>query len=337
MWYFLKNILFLFPAETAHHFSLDAFRLLCRIPLIPTIIRFLYRAPISNPIQLFGLDFANPIGLSAGLDKNGDYIEALSLLGFSHIEIGTITPLPQEGNPTPRLFRFPAQHALINRMGFNNKGAAYVAQKLARTTIPKGLVLGINIGKNKITPNESAWKDYISCFETLYPFAHYFTINISSPNTPGLRALQDRAPLEELLRTIRSANESKPKPKPIFLKIAPDLTWDQLREIKDLAIDYEIDAIILGNTSVDRSLLDDTEGAVEKMGPGGLSGGPIEPLAREKLKEIMSMPGSIPIISVGGISSGKEAHLRIELGASLVQLYSGLIFQGPGLIAYFLQ
>ncbi len=332
MWPFIKFFLFFLEPETAHTITFLLLKALVKIPGIKGLLKHKFKIASQKPIRLFGLEFKNPVGLAAGLDKNGQYISELALLGFSHIEIGTVTARPQKGNPRPRLFRMPKDKALINRMGFNNDGALEVARRLNFFTKPIDLILGINIGKNKETSNEEAFLDYKICFEALYPFADYFTINISSPNTPGLRGLQDKGPLRNLLKEISDLNKAQVKLKPILLKIAPDLNHDQLAEIKELCLEYAIAGIIMGNTSIGRENLKTLPDRIDKIGPGGLSGEPIRQQSLEKLKSLIELPGNMDIIGVGGILEVQAAQEKLNAGAALIQIYTGLIYEGPGFV-----
>jgi dihydroorotate dehydrogenase len=284
-----------------------------------------------------GLHFPNRIGLAAGFDKDGKHIHGLALLGFGFIEVGTVTPLPQDGNPQPRLFRLPADEALINRMGFNNDGLEALTQRLRRLRqqgkSPEGVIIGGNIGKNKMTPNEKAHEDYLRCFETLFPWVDYFVVNVSSPNTPNLRDLQDKAPLTQLLHLLQEENKKKSVSKPILLKIAPDLTTSQLDDIADIVKTTGITGLIATNTTIDRSGLKTTAAEVEQMGLGGLSGVPVQARSTEVIRYLREKLGAIPvIIGVGGIDSPAAAQEKIAAGANLVQVYSGLVYQGPGLV-----
>lgn len=331
--YLIRPVLFLFSPEVAHHITLYGLKLICKIPGVSWIIRTLYsKQHNDHPVRIAGLNFKNPVGLAAGLDKDGKYINELALFGFSHIEIGTVTPRPQPGNPKPRLFRLPKDHALINRMGFNNEGAEAMAGRLRKFTKPQDLVLGINIGKNKDTPLAQASDDYLKCFEVLFPFADYFTINISSPNTPGLRGLQDRAPLLELLFKINESNKLNGPRKPIFVKIAPDLDDEQLQEIKQIALDQQMDGLIMGNTTLDRSgLITDPE-TLNKIGAGGLSGAPLETKSLDRIRQLITLPGQISLIGIGGIMDEAAAINKLKAGADLIQVYTGFIYSGPGLV-----
>lgn len=333
MWkYLIRPVLFLLDAETAHHLTFWLFKWVCRIPGCSGLIKTLYAIPDQQPVEVFGLRFKNQVGLAAGLDKDGKYITELSLLGFSHIEIGTVTPRPQPGNPRPRLFRLPKDQALINRMGFNNEGADALAQRLKTWNKPANFILGINIGKNKDTPLDQATGDYLACFEKLYPYADYFTVNISSPNTPGLRGLQDKGPLNELLAAMVKANDHLSQPKPILVKLAPDLDDIQLAEVKEIILSHGISGIIMGNTTLDRSGLKTEKGRIEKIGAGGLSGLPLLNKSNERLGALIKLPGDIPVIGVGGIMDGVSGRSKLRAGAVLIQVYSGFIYEGPGLV-----
>ncbi len=328
----IRPALFLFDGETAHFITLRLLKIICFFPGFPELIRKIYSVETNQKVILAGLEFKNRLGLAAGLDKNGEYISELALFGFSHIEIGTITPRPQPGNPKPRLFRLPKDFALINRMGFNNDGADKIANRLRLLSRPKDLILGINIGKNKDTALDKAWEDYLYCFETLYDHADYFTINVSSPNTPGLRGLQEKQPLLELLKKVKEANEKKLKAKPVFLKIAPDLNEDELKEIKSLAIESKVDAIIIGNTTISRENLKTDPTILKAIGNGGLSGRPLTNKAVEKMELLKNAKGKIPLVGVGGIMNEEDAIQRIFSGAELIQIYTGFIYQGPAII-----
>jgi dihydroorotate dehydrogenase len=269
------------------------------------------------------------VGLAAGFDKDGKYFEQMSALGFGFIEIGTVTPLAQAGNDKPRLFRLPQDDALINRMGFNNDGVAALVENLKRRQ-PSTLIIGGNIGKNKITPNENATEDYVKCYEALYDYVDYFVVNVSSPNTPGLRELQEKEPLTALLSTLKQKNADKPKQKPILLKIAPDLTNSQLDDIIQIVTETKIDGIIATNTTLDRSTLTTP---TDKIGMGGLSGKPLKKRSTEVIRYIhQKSGGNIIIIGVGGIENDQDAQEKLDAGATLIQIYSGLVYQGPGLV-----
>ncbi|GAB4236316.1 MAG: quinone-dependent dihydroorotate dehydrogenase [Ekhidna sp.] len=279
---------------------------------------------------VFGITFKNPVGLAAGFDKNAELIDDFSHLGFGFIEIGTLTPKGQPGNPQPRLFRLPQDHALINRMGFNNDGVEPAVERLKNRK--STIIVGGNIGKNKVTPNDEALNDYLICFEALYDHVDYFVVNVSSPNTPGLRELQEREPLKKLLKSLQDENSKKPVAKPILLKIAPDLSESQLDDIIDITNELNLDGLIISNTTIDRKELKTNEKQVEAIGAGGLSGKPVYDKSNMVLKYVRSKHPTIPIIAVGGIMSGQDAREKMEAGADLVQIYTGLIYKGPGLI-----
>ena len=281
--------------------------------------------------ELFGLTFPNPIGLAAGFDKNAEIFHQLSAMGFGFIEIGTVTPLPQPGNPRPRLFRLKADQAIINRMGFNNEGVEEVVRRLRKRD--KSIIIGGNIGKNKTTPNELAVRDYLQCFEKLFDYVDYFVINVSSPNTPNLRELQEKEPLLKLLNKLKAANAAKANPKPILLKIAPDLSDAQLDDIIDIVQQTEIAGIIATNTTISRENLKTSPEAIEKIGAGGLSGKPLKNRSTKVIRYLhQKSAGEIPIIGVGGIHSAADALEKLDAGASLIQLYTGFVFEGPALI-----
>lgn len=328
----LKPILFLFPPETAHHITFRLLKISMMIPGIPSLIKAIYN--YQNPelkTEIGGLQIQNRVGLAAGLDKNAQYLKVLSNLGFGFIEIGTVTPLPQSGNPKPRLFRLKKDQALINRMGFNNEGVDAVVKRLKKR--PKGIIIGGNIGKNKITPNEEAVHDYIICFNKLFDWVDYFTVNVSSPNTPDLRELQEKEPLMELLNTLQSINQNKPVQKPIFLKIAPDLNHSQLDDIIEIVDKTGITGIIATNTTISRTSLLSDDRKLETIGHGGLSGKPLGNPSTEIIRYLKDrLDENVLIIGVGGIHSARDAMEKMEAGASVVQIYTGLIYEGPGLI-----
>jgi len=331
MYHLLKSVLFLFSPEKAHKLALNLFGLGLSIPLISHAIRAIYK-PRDKPIEFCGLHFKNPVGLAAGFDKNGEYIESMAAVGFGFIEVGTVTPVPQDGNPQPRLFRLTKDKALINRMGFNNKGVDYLVEQLKK--LPElDVIIGGNIGKNKITPNDKAIEDYIICFNKLHPYVDYFVVNVSSPNTPNLRDLQEKEPLTALLKSVKSANESFSTQKPILLKIAPDLTQGQIDDVIDIVSQVGIDGIIAANTTISRADLKTDQLRIEEIGNGGLSGRPVTTRATDVVSYIHEKSnGSIPIIGVGGINDAATAKAKISAGASLVQLYTGFIYEGPGVV-----
>lgn len=328
----LRSLLFILPAETAHHFTLNTLQLLCSIPLVRPLLAWIYQsADTSGQTEVFGLQFKNKVGLAAGFDKNAKYIDVLDALGFGFIEIGTVTPLPQEGNPKPRLFRLPKDEAIINRMGFNNDGVDVIVERLKK--VNASILIGGNIGKNKVTPNEHAVEDYVICFNKLFDYVDYFVVNVSSPNTPNLRELQEKEQLFKILNTLQEINASKRKPKPILLKIAPDLNEAQLLDILAVIHESKTAGLISSNTTISRDTLTTSKKQVEAIGPGGLSGKPILKKSNEVLQFLQAKnKKNIPIIAVGGIHSGKDAKEKIALGASLVQVYTGFIYEGPGLI-----
>jgi dihydroorotate dehydrogenase len=289
---------------------------------------------------VLGLEFPNPVGLAAGFDKDGKHIRALACLGFGFIEVGTVTPRPQSGNPQPRLFRLPADRALINRMGFNNDGLEALTQRLQQIRqegAPDGLIIGGNIGKNKDTPNEAAVEDYCRCFEALFPWVDYFVVNVSSPNTPNLRALQEKEPLRQLLETLQALNQKRENPKPILLKIAPDLTDEQLDEVAAIVQSTQIGGIIATNTTINRKNLKTQNAEIEAIGAGGLSGAPLFSRSTAVIRRLREKIGTdLVIIAVGGIDSPQAAREKLDAGANLVQVYTGLIYEGPGLVSQIL-
>ena len=329
---FIKPILFTKDPEEAHHFTFSLIKRTFNLPLVKTFIRnkFHFEHPLLEK-ELWGLKFKNPIGLAAGFDKDAKLIDEMDLLGFGFIEIGTLTPLPQEGNPKPRLFRLPQDEALINRMGFNNGGVLEAVDRLKKRK--SSVIIGGNIGKNKVTANEDAVKDYLYCYEVLYPYVDYFVVNVSSPNTPNLRDLQEKEPLTQLLTAIKEANSKKSQPKPILLKIAPDLTDGQLDDIIEIVQTTEIEGVIATNTTIDRSSLTTPKHEVEAIGAGGLSGKVLSKRSTEVIRYLSAKSNkAFPIIGVGGINSAQDAIEKLEAGATLVQVYSGMIYEGPSLI-----
>jgi len=281
--------------------------------------------------EVFGLKFDNPVGLAAGFDKDAKLFDELASFGFGFVEIGTVTPLPQDGNPKPRLFRVKDDRGLINRMGFNNQGIEEVVTRLRRKK--SDIIIGGNIGKNKDTPNEEAANDYAICFEKLFPYVDYFAVNVSSPNTPGLRDLQEKAPLTALLNSLQELNNKKDKRKPILLKIAPDLTNEQLDDIIEIVADTKIDGVVATNTTIDRSGLKTAKNKVEAIGNGGLSGKPVRLRSTQVIKYLADKSNrAFPIIGVGGIHSAEDALEKLEAGATLLQVYTGFIYEGPSLV-----
>ena len=323
----IRPILFSFDPEKVHYFTFSMIRTVSKIPFVPSIFRGIYN--VKDPRlerNLFGLKFPNPVGLAAGFDKDARLYNELSNFGFGFIEIGTITPKPQDGNPKKRLFRLREDSGIINRMGFNNGGLEQAIERLKKN---KGVLIGGNIGKNKVTPNEEAVNDYVACFEGLFDYVDYFVVNVSSPNTPNLRALQDKEPLTKLLQTLQDLNAEKPARKPILLKIAPELTDEQLLDIIDIVKTTQIDGVIATNTTISREgLISKNKGEV-----GGLSGKPLTKRSTEVIRFLAEKSNkAFPIIGVGGIHSADDALEKIEAGADLVQLYTGFVYEGPNLI-----
>lgn len=330
--FLLRPLLFLFDPEAIHHFTFSLIRTIKLIPGIPAIIRTIYQYQKPElECEILGLKFKHPVGLAAGFDKDALATDAFSDFGFSFIEIGTVTPKPQPGNEKPRLFRLPKDRAIINRMGFNNQGAAAAAERLASRQ--SKVIVGGNIGKNKTTPNESAFDDYKECWRILDPVVDYFVINVSSPNTPGLRELQEKEPLRQLLTGIKSLSLTSQKPKPILLKIAPDLTEQQLIDIVDILRSTGTDGIIATNTTINRTGLKSSGTQLEKIGAGGLSGAPLQDKSNEVIRFLREKLGpDYPIIGVGGIMSAQDAKEKLKAGANLIQIYTGFIYEGPGLV-----
>ncbi len=327
MYSLIKKILFQFDPERSHHLAMQSLQLTHQLGLTPFFIK-----PVTQPVTVMGLRFANPVGLAAGLDKNADYVDALAALGFGFIEIGTVTPKPQQGNPTPRLFRLVEQEAIINRMGFNNKGVDYVAQRLEKTRY-KG-ILGVNIGKNKETPLERAAEDYLIGFRRLWKFASYITVNISSPNTEGLRDLQQVALLTHLLSTLKHEQkmilDSHQRYIPLVVKISPDLSEQALRDIATVLLQQQIDGVIATNTTVARDGVKDSPFAKEA---GGLSGRPLQARSTQIISQLHSLlQNKIPIIASGGVMDKQAAKEKLLAGASLLQVYTGFIYSGPEII-----
>lgn len=335
--YFIRPLFFFFPPETIHRMVFFFLKVLRFIPGAYAVLRrvFVVRDPRLKR-EVFGLVFDNPVGLAAGFDKDGELPEELSALGFGFIEIGTVTPKPQPGNQKPRMFRLPEDEGLINRMGFNNEGAEAVSDRLKKR---KGrTLLGINIGKNKNTPNEDAGGDYAVCFESLFEVADYFVVNVSSPNTPGLRELQEKEPLKKLLLQLKQLNkklasEKRMSERPILLKIAPDLSNAQLNDIIEIVESTAIQGVVATNTTLSREGLKTPVAYVHQAGAGGLSGKPVRARSTEVIRYLRERSGgAFPIIGVGGIHSVDDAMEKINAGASLVQLYTGFIYEGPGLV-----
>ena len=334
MYKILKFFLFKINPESAHHLT---FSLIKFVKFIPGFAFFVKKKSInchpSLSRNIFGLNFRNPVGLAAGLDKDAVAFNELGDFGFGFIEIGTVTPKPQPGNDKPRLFRLPKNEALINRMGFNNHGVIEAAKKLKNRKDPT-LIIGGNIGKNKLTPNEEAVNDYVIGFNELFDVVDYFVVNVSSPNTPNLRELQEKEPLTNLLNTLQQLNIKKTKPKPILLKIAPDLTNTQLDDIIDIVKSTNIAGVIATNTTISREGLSYDKSEIEKIGMGGLSGKPLTKRSTEVIKYLKQKSNnSFPVIGVGGIHSADDAIEKLNAGADLIQLYTGFVYHGPKLIS----
>ena len=330
----VKPLLFNLDAERAHHLVFDNLRRAARLPGAKALLRGLYN--FQHPgleREVFGLKFPNPVGLAAGFDKNAALTDELATMGFGFVEIGTVTPRPQPGNPSPRLFRLPQDEALVNRMGFNNDGAAVVAARLARRQ-NRQLIIGGNIGKNKDTPNERAAEDYVACFDALAEVVDYFVVNVSSPNTPNLRQLQEKKPLIELLQQVQQRNLSRATPRPLLLKIAPDLTDSQLDDILEIARETQLSGLVATNTTISREGLGTDAAYVASLGAGGLSGRPLRARATEVIRYLhQKSDGGLPIIGSGGIHSPADAREKLAAGASLIQLYTGFIYEGPALVS----
>lgn len=329
----LRPLIYRLTPEQAHHVTIALLRAAGALPPARALLRVLFRPRRSGPaVDAFGLRFANPIGMAAGYDKDGEAWRGLACLGFGHIEVGTVTPLAQPGNPAPRLFRLVPDQAVINRMGFNNRGAQYLERRLAAPK-PAGLILGVNIGKNKITPLEEAYRDYITLLRTFAARADYLAVNVSSPNTPGLRALQNRAALESVLQPLstekRRLEAELQRRVPVLVKLAPDLSDSDLDEALEVICACQMDGVIISNTTVSRPPLRSPLASET----GGLSGAPLRQLAAQMTQKVIQRAGgSLPVISSGGVMSAVDARQRLEMGAALVQVYSGLIYSGPGLV-----
>jgi dihydroorotate dehydrogenase len=329
---FVRPLFFLVDPERIHHIVFSSLKILGYIPGIKSILRAIFRyRHKSLERELLGLRFENPVGLAAGFDKDARLIDELSCFGFSFIEIGTLTPKGQPGNDKPRMFRLPQDKALINRMGFNNGGAVSAVERLKQRK--SRVIVGGNIGKNKVTPNEKAMDDYTYCFDVLYPFVDYFVINVSSPNTPGLRELQEKEPLRKLLSDVIRLSRLREKYKPVLLKIAPDLTTSQLDDIIEILQETKTDGIIATNTTISREGLLTDAATVAAIGNGGLSGAPLRERSSEVIRYLRIKLGSkFPIIAVGGIMCAEDAIEKLNAGADLVQIYTGFVYEGPGLV-----
>ncbi|MEO5685604.1 MAG: quinone-dependent dihydroorotate dehydrogenase [Chitinophagaceae bacterium] len=345
MYTILRNILFWFSPEWVHYFSMNCLKGLCYIPFIKKLLARSFTKEDSRLHKEFvGLTFKNPVGLAAGFDKNALYLNELETLGFGFVEIGTVTPQPQEGNEKPRLFRLPKDKALINRMGFNNHGVKVVAERLRewtaknkpanpkRRTNGSRLIIGGNIGKNKITPNEDAWRDYEICFRELFDCVDYFVVNVSSPNTPGLRELQEKDSLRKILAHLQTINRQHTMPKPLLLKIAPDLTQEQIDDVIDLAMEIKLDGLVAANTTINRNGLKTNDSTLTTMGAGGLSGKPLAARATEIVQYIhQKTNGRVPVIASGGIFTAANAKEKLNAGAAIIQVWTGFIYEGPAI------
>ncbi len=348
MYTILRSILFVFDPEWVHYLSMNGLKFICKLPFGKKLLAAAFMPKgESLATHFLGINFPNPVGLGAGFDKNASYLNELEALGFGFVEIGTVTPLAQPGNDKPRLFRLPKDKALINRMGFNNEGVEAVVKRLKSwkeksqvgtagsgniSQTPK-LVIGGNIGKNKITPNENAWKDYVTCFNALHDYVDYFVVNVSSPNTPGLRELQEKESLRKILTQLQIQNTHFWNQKPILLKIAPDLTIEQIDDVIDLAMEIKLDGLVASNTTISREDLKTEASKVNAMGAGGLSGLPVRKRSTEIVQYIhQKTNGQLPIMASGGIFTAEDAKEKLDAGASLVQVWTGFVYEGPSIV-----
>lgn len=332
----IRDFLFRFDPENIHYLSMNMLKSACAIGPVRLWLKHYYSGP-DLPLHAMGLTFKNPVGLAAGFDKNAMYLRELEVLGFGFVEIGTVTPLPQQGNEKPRLFRLPADLAIINRMGFNNDGMQQIAQRLKsfRNHHPQSkLIIGGNIGKNKITPNEDAWMDYEKCFRVLHDYVDYFVVNVSSPNTPGLRELQEISALQKILQNLQKVNHEMKKSKPILLKIAPDLSEEQLSEICQLALQLQLEGLVVNNTTISRNMLTSTsKKKAEEIGAGGLSGKPLQQQSDQILSLIANKTkGKLTLIGSGGIFTAIDANEKFKAGADLIQVWTGFVYEGPSIV-----
>lgn len=332
----VRNLIFLLPAERAHYVAMNLLKFACAIPPLRNLISRSCRPEHQQTTSLFGLRFPNPVGLGAGFDKNARYLRELQTLGFGFIEIGTVTPLAQDGNPKPRLFRLPKDQALINRMGFNNDGMERIAERLEawrNTNASPTLLIGGNIGKNKITPNEDAWLDYERCFLRLHKLVDFFVVNVSSPNTPGLRALQEKDALRLILTHLQKLNLEFKDPKPILLKIAPDLTQEEVDDVISLALEIKLDGLVASNTTISREKLSTAVATLQGIGNGGLSGAPLRERSTELVRYIhQQTSGKLPLIGSGGIFTASDAAEKRQAGAALLEVWTGFIYEGPFIV-----
>ena len=329
---FIRSILFLFKPEFVHHLSFKFLNFLFLLPRELALWKYFFTVTDDKlKRNVFGVNFDNPVGLAAGFDKDAKIFDGLKSFGFGFVEIGTVTPISQEGNSKPRLFRLKEDKAIINRMGFNNDGVETIVSRLRRKK--SNIIIGGNIGKNKITSNDSAINDYEICFEKLFDYVDYFVVNVSSPNTPGLRDLQDKKPLTLLLNRLQELNSLKTTPKPILLKIAPDLSNSQLDDIIEIIQETCLDGVVATNTTINRDNLLTDKATIEKIGYGGLSGKPLKERSNEVIKYLSEKSNkSFAIIGVGGINSANDAIEKLDSGADLIQIYSGFIYEGPSLV-----
>lgn len=329
----IRPLLFTIDAENVHHLVFKGLKRSAKVPGVKAMLSSLY--DFQHPSlerELFGLKFKNPVGLAAGFDKDAKLIDELACLGFGFIEIGTLTPKAQPGNDKPRLFRLPEDKALINRMGFNNGGVQEAVERLKKRN--SRIIVGGNIGKNKITANEEAINDYVACVEALHQYVDYFVVNVSSPNTPGLRELQEKEPLQRLLAEVKKLAQEKKTNRPVLLKIAPDLTAGQLDDIVQILKETKIDGVIATNTTISREGLKTPQAEVTAIGNGGLSGKPLTARATEVIRYLRENLGpKFPIIGVGGIMTPEDAIEKLKAGADLIQLYTGFIYEGPGFVS----
>jgi len=332
MYQILRRMLFTLSPETAHYLSMNCLQWLCSFSLTRSWIRKSFSYYYGRQVSFAGLRFKNPVGLGAGFDKNARYLRELEALGFGFVEIGTVTPRPQAGNEKPRLFRLPKDKALVNRMGFNNDGVEVIAARLRawRKTHPL-LLVGGNIGKNKATPNEEAWKDYEACFLALHPYVDFFVVNVSSPNTPGLRALQEKEALAQILTHLQNLNAKQEVQRPILLKIAPDLNEEQILDVISLARAIRLDGLVASNTTISREGLQTGKETIEAIGAGGLSGLPLRRRATE-VARFLQQHNSVPFIASGGIFGPADAKEKLAAGATMVEVWTGFIYEGPGIV-----
>lgn len=340
MYKLLRSFLFLFDPEKVHYFSMGWLKRICSIPFLRSLMQQQFQPQGKKPFSIFNIEFPNRVGLAAGFDKNAQNLVELEALGFGFVETGTVTPKPQPGNDKPRVFRLPKDKALVNRMGFNNDGVAAVAERIKqyRSKYPDSkMVIGGNIGKNKVTPNEEAWTDYEICFRALHSCVEYFVVNVSSPNTPGLRALQEKESLRKILTNLQTINAELATvnqiQKPILLKIAPDLSKPEIDDVIDLAMEIKLDGLVATNTTIYRRLPNTSPKVLERLGPGGLSGLPLKSKSTEIVKYIAEKTnGQMPIIASGGIFTGEDALEKLNAGAALVQVWTGFIYEGPAIV-----